>query len=71
METIQESQPSQQPINKKQLPILAVSVLVTTVIRRNFYFKPLESQIILEQPNIITPERKGFTVVEWGGLLDK
>jgi len=42
-----------------------------TVIRRNFYFKPLESQIILEQPNIITPERKGFTVVEWGGLLDK
>jgi hypothetical protein len=42
-----------------------------TVIRRNFYFKPLESQIILERPNIITPERKGFTVVEWGGLLDK
>lgn len=42
-----------------------------TVIRRNFYFKPLESQITLERPNIITPERKGFTVVEWGGLLDK
>ncbi len=42
-----------------------------TIIRRNFYFKPLESQIILWQPNIITPERKGFTVIEWGGLLDK
>lgn len=43
----------------------------TTIIRRNFYFKPHELQISLEQPNIITPERKGFTVVEWGGLLDK
>lgn len=43
----------------------------TTVIRRNFYFRPLESQITLAKPSIITPERKGFTVVEWGGLLDK
>jgi hypothetical protein len=43
----------------------------TTVIRRNFYFKPLESKIYIEQPIVITPERKGFTVVEWGGLLDK
>ena len=42
-----------------------------TVIRRNFYFRPHESQIILEKPNIITPERKGFTAVEWGGLLYK
>jgi len=42
-----------------------------TIIRRIFYFKPLESQISLEQPNIVTPKRKGFTVVEWGGLLDK
>lgn len=42
-----------------------------TVIRRNFYFKPLKSQISIKQPSIITPERNGFTVVEWGGLLDK
>lgn len=41
----------------------------TTVIRRNFYFKPLKSQIAVEEPNVITPDRKGFTVVEWGGLL--
>lgn len=50
---------------------LVIDPKPTTIIRRNFYFKPLESQITLDQPNIITPERKGFTVVEWGGLLDK
>ena len=50
---------------------LVISPTPMTIIRRNFYFRPLESQVILEQPNIITPERKGFTVVEWGGLLDK
>lgn len=41
-----------------------------TIIRRDFYFKPHESKITLEEPKIITPERKGFTVIEWGGLLD-
>ena len=50
---------------------LVIDPKPTTIIRRNFYFKPLESQIILGKPNIITPERKGFTVIEWGGLLDK
>jgi len=49
---------------------LVINPIPKTVIRRNFYFKPLESQIIFEQPNIITPKRKGFTVVEWGGLID-
>jgi len=41
-----------------------------TMIRRNFYFKPQEFKIILKEPEIVTPERKGFTVIEWGGLLD-
>ena len=50
---------------------LVISPEPNTIIRRNFYFKPLESQISIEQPNIITPERTGFTVIEWGGLLDK
>jgi len=45
---------------------LVIDPKPTTIIRRNFYFKPLESQINLEKPNIFTPERKGFTVVEWG-----
>lgn len=50
---------------------LEVSPKPATIIRRNFYFKPLESIITLKEPQIITSERKGFTVVEWGGLLDK
>ena len=50
---------------------LRISPKPTTIIRRNFYFKPLELTVTLEEPQIVTPERKGFTVVEWGGLLDK
>ena len=42
-----------------------------TIIRRNFYFKPLNEKMVLAEPIISTPERIGFTVVEWGGLLDK
>lgn len=41
-----------------------------TLIRLNFYFKPLNEKIDLQEQTIITPERKGFTVVEWGGMLD-
>jgi len=43
----------------------------TTLIRRNLYFKPHNSTITLQEPYIVSPERKGFTVVEWGGLLGK
>lgn len=39
-----------------------------TVIRRNFIFKPLEEKIEIEEPNIATPVRNGFTVIEWGGV---
>ncbi len=41
-----------------------------TIIRLNFYFKPLSDKIEIEEPTIETPKRTGFTVVEWGGLLD-
>ncbi|MBN1275351.1 hypothetical protein JXA12_03595, partial [Candidatus Woesearchaeota archaeon] len=41
-----------------------------TMIRLNFYFKPHSNKIEIEEPTIETPERTGFTVVEWGGLLD-
>lgn len=40
-----------------------------TVIRLEFYFKPLNEKIEINPPAIITPERTGFTVVEWGGIL--
>jgi hypothetical protein len=41
-----------------------------TIIRLNFYFKPHSEKIEMEEPTIKTPQRTGFTVVEWGGLLD-
>lgn len=40
-----------------------------TVIRRNFYFEPLDKKIELNEPTVVTPARKGFTVLEWGGIL--
>jgi hypothetical protein len=50
---------------------LIISPKPDTVIRLNFYFKPLEEKIVLQEPSIVTPERVGFTVVEWGGILGK
>ena len=42
-----------------------------TIIRLNFYFKPLKEKISLPEPIVNTPERSGFTVVEWGGILSE
>lgn len=41
-----------------------------TLIRLNFYFTPLKQLEKINEPYIKTPDRKGFTVVEWGGILD-
>jgi len=41
-----------------------------TIIRLNFYFKPHSEKIELKEPTIKTPKREGFTVVEWGGLIN-
>jgi hypothetical protein len=40
-----------------------------TEIRLNFYFKSINKSIQLKTPEIITPNRNGFTVIEWGGIL--
>jgi len=42
-----------------------------TKIRINFLFKPLKKSYKIENPKITTPIRNGFTVVEWGGILNK
>lgn len=42
-----------------------------TLIRRNFYFVPLHQSRILKEPRIKAPKRKGFSVVEWGGIIGK
>lgn len=39
-----------------------------TLLRLNFYFKPLNSKIELNAPEIKEFTRKGFTVIEWGGI---
>jgi hypothetical protein len=42
-----------------------------TIIRLIFDFKPLKNQTQTTETKIITPQRKGFTMVEWGGILEK
>jgi len=48
---------------------LIISPEPDTVIRLNFYFRPLSEKMILNEPYISLPQRHGFTVVEWGGIL--
>jgi hypothetical protein len=48
---------------------LLISPQPDTVIRLEFYFKPLKEKVSLPEPSIATPERIGFTVVEWGGMI--
>lgn len=47
---------------------LVISPEPQTLIRLNFYFKPLDERVDIKSPVITTPERNGFTVVEWGGI---
>jgi hypothetical protein len=49
---------------------LSVSPTPDTLIRVEFLFKPLNEYTELKEPKITTPERQGFVVVEWGGILD-
>lgn len=48
---------------------LIISPQPDTEIRIIFSFKEVNKPYSLEEPLIITPIRKGFTVVEWGGIL--
>ena len=49
---------------------LVVEPKPDTEIRRIFYFKPLNVRQDIEEPIIPSQERIGFTVVEWGGVVD-
>lgn len=42
-----------------------------TVIRIRFVFTPTDKEAETIEPLIETPERRGFTAVEWGGLVEK
>jgi hypothetical protein len=47
---------------------LKISPAPQTVLRLNFYFKPAFEKRDIKSPTINKVERKGFTVIEWGGI---
>jgi hypothetical protein len=47
---------------------LVISPEPQTLIRLDFYFKPLFEMKEINEPVILKKERNGFTVVEWGGI---
>jgi hypothetical protein len=50
---------------------LETSIPVNTSIRIRVYFKPLDYPLsVPSQTFARSPERKGLTIVEWGGILD-
>ncbi|MDP3987589.1 MAG: hypothetical protein Q8P80_00390 [Candidatus Levybacteria bacterium] len=40
-----------------------------TLVRVRLYFEALNNLIPVEKPSILTPQKEGFTVVEWGGMV--
>jgi len=48
---------------------LAITPEPDTLIRVILTIKPLDAPVIIQEPQIITPERKGFVAVEWGVVL--
>jgi len=48
---------------------LVISPKPNVIIRAMFTFKPLEKEISTIKPDLITPTREGFVMVEWGGIL--
>ena len=50
---------------------LLITPTPDTIIRVLMKYRPIDKKIEIKEQKIITPERKGFTVVEWGGTLVK
>lgn len=50
---------------------LEISKRPDSIIRVMMEFKPLEEYMEIKEQNLITPERKGFVLVEWGGTKIK
>jgi hypothetical protein len=48
---------------------LEVTPSPDTSIRFSLYFQPLDQPISVQEPEIITPKREGFTLVDWGGMV--
>jgi len=52
-----------------QIAPLSITPKPDTVVRILMDFKPLQQPIEATQPTIKTPVRRGFTVIEWGGVI--
>lgn len=52
-----------------QIAPLNITPKPDTTIRVLMDFKPLQKPVVVKAPTIKTPERRGFTVVEWGGVI--
>jgi len=50
---------------------LTITPKEDTMIRVRLYFEALEKPKNVNQPEIVTPKRKGFTVVDWGGMVKR
>lgn len=48
---------------------LDITPVPDTIIRILMDYKPLDKEIIVEEQELVTPVREGFTVVEWGGSI--
>ena len=57
-------------IINKQMP-LDINPAPDTIIRVFMEYKPLEEKIDVKEQKLVSLNRKGFTVVEWGGTLIK
>lgn len=42
-----------------------------TIVRVRLYFEALDKKIEVPTPSIVTPEKRGFTIVEWGGMVKR
>src|SRR3989338_10405429 len=52
-----------------QIEPLDINPNPNSIIRVRLYFELLDKPINIDKPVITTPQRNGFTVVEWGGMV--
>ncbi|MEK7502476.1 MAG: hypothetical protein AAB609_03035, partial [Patescibacteria group bacterium] len=52
-----------------QIEPLDINPSPDSIIRVRLYFEMLEKSISVKRPVITTPQRNGFTVVEWGAMV--
>lgn len=57
--------------NLDVLTPLKITPSPNKIIRVTLYFEALDQPVVLDKPQIKTPSRDGFTVVEWGGIFKK